>query len=190
MYFGLNQAKNHTCCHLHFAVSGTTLRRNTSWRCAKWEVLSLTKVIQYVLIRTSTTIISVSLEFFDVYCPGSVVLETDHLYVALLNGISVGLAMFSLLALYMPIRADIARYKPGTNPLHSAAVPVCKSVYSAASMAGSYCPSIRFSKYDWPQRPVRPGSIHVLFAVVLGLYRNDICSCIASMGVRLLDFRA
>eukprot|EP00842_Homolaphlyctis_polyrhiza_P003750 jgi/Hompol1/4376/HPOL_003628-RA len=69
-------------------------------------------IMQYVVIRVSTTVAAVILELNGVYCPESMSPEHGHFYTTVLNGISVGTAMFTLFSLYLPIRHDIASFSP------------------------------------------------------------------------------
>ncbi|KAI8923462.1 organic solute transporter Ostalpha-domain-containing protein [Entophlyctis helioformis] len=69
-------------------------------------------ILQYIFVRVSTTIAVLFMEIAQVYCPESMSLHFGHLYTTIFNSISVGLAMFTLFSLYLPIRHDIARFRP------------------------------------------------------------------------------
>ena len=74
-------------------------------------------MLQYVFIRCMSTFASVIMQVMDLYCPESMSFHSGHFYATTANGISVGLAMFTLISLYIPIRKDIARFRPGTSIL-------------------------------------------------------------------------
>lgn len=69
-------------------------------------------ILQYVVVRVSTTVASVAMELNHVYCPESMDPRFGHFYTTVINAVSVGTAMFTLFSLYLPIRSDIAEFNP------------------------------------------------------------------------------
>ncbi|RKO93903.1 organic solute transporter Ostalpha-domain-containing protein, partial [Blyttiomyces helicus] len=61
-------------------------------------------ITQYVIIRTSTTIAAVAMEYLGVYCHGSMSPHHGHFWLTVLNAGSVGVAMFSLATFYLTVR--------------------------------------------------------------------------------------
>ncbi|KAL5039758.1 hypothetical protein BDV3_003179 [Batrachochytrium dendrobatidis] len=67
-------------------------------------------ILQYVYIRIITTLASLAMEIGKVYCSESMSPYFGHMYTTVFNSISVGLAMFTLISFYLPIRHDISHY--------------------------------------------------------------------------------
>jgi len=72
----------------------------------KWGVL------QYVVIRPTTTLVAVILNYVGLYCEDSWQLRWGHIYITVIVSISVTIAMFCLLQLYVPISRHLAPHKP------------------------------------------------------------------------------
>jgi hypothetical protein len=69
-------------------------------------------VIQYCVIRIGTSVTSVLLEYFGLLCHGSMSPTHGNFYMTILNSVSMGLAMFTLIAYYLPTRIDISHHAP------------------------------------------------------------------------------
>jgi hypothetical protein len=69
-------------------------------------------IFQYVVVRVSTTIISVVLQSLDLYVPESMNPNDGHFWTTSFNGLSMGVAMFTLITFYIAIHHDILHYKP------------------------------------------------------------------------------
>ncbi|KAF9564817.1 DUF300-domain-containing protein [Agrocybe pediades] len=72
----------------------------------KWGVL------QYCVIRPTTTLAAVILDYMGLYCEDSWGLGWGHIYITIVMSISVTIAMYCLIQLYMPISKDLAKHKP------------------------------------------------------------------------------
>ena len=62
-------------------------------------------VLQYVLVRVSTTSLAVILQSQGIYCPESMDPRSGHFWTTLLNGASMGVAMFTLITFYMAVHS-------------------------------------------------------------------------------------
>nr|KAJ3423156.1 hypothetical protein HK105_001282 [Polyrhizophydium stewartii] len=69
-------------------------------------------LMQYVFVRVATTSAAVVMEVAKVYCPESMSPHFGHMYTTIANAVSVGLAMFTLISFYLPIRGDISQFRP------------------------------------------------------------------------------
>ncbi|TKY89695.1 hypothetical protein EX895_001480 [Sporisorium graminicola] len=69
-------------------------------------------VLQYAIIRPLCTFIAVGTEYFGYYCLHSWMPWFTHVWCALLISISVTVAMYCLIQLYMPVRKLVDPYKP------------------------------------------------------------------------------
>ncbi|KAI8897068.1 organic solute transporter Ostalpha-domain-containing protein [Globomyces pollinis-pini] len=69
-------------------------------------------VLQFVLVRLFTSITSLFLEYFKLLCHGNVSPQFGHVYMQTLNSLSMGMAMFSLVAYYFATRHDISKSSP------------------------------------------------------------------------------
>ncbi|KAH6562686.1 hypothetical protein BASA84_000548 [Batrachochytrium salamandrivorans] len=67
-------------------------------------------ILQYVFVRVVTTVASVVMEIYKVYCMESMSPSFGHMYTTVLNSVSLGVAMFTLISLYLPIRKDISHF--------------------------------------------------------------------------------
>ncbi|KAF7375876.1 hypothetical protein MSAN_00002000 [Mycena sanguinolenta] len=72
----------------------------------KWGVL------QYCVIRPCTTLAAVSLNYIGWYCDGSFNPRFGYVYITVIVSISVSIAMYCLIQLYLPISAFLAPQKP------------------------------------------------------------------------------
>ncbi|KAF8160849.1 organic solute transporter Ostalpha-domain-containing protein [Crassisporium funariophilum] len=72
----------------------------------KWGVL------QYCVIRPTTTLAAVILEYMGLYCEESWGLGWGHIYIMVLISISVTIAMYCLIQLYIPVSKELAAHKP------------------------------------------------------------------------------
>ncbi|KAI8806810.1 organic solute transporter subunit alpha/Transmembrane protein, partial [Cladochytrium replicatum] len=99
------------CCFKH----------DPSWR----HFLNLCKlgIMQYVIVRISTTILAVVLEINNAYCPESMSPSFGHFWATILNALSVGLAMFTLFAFYLAVHHDLSS---GARRVGSSAHPVAQ----------------------------------------------------------------
>jgi hypothetical protein len=72
----------------------------------KWGVL------QYCVIRPLTTLVSVILDYSGLYCEASWSPGWGHIYIVVIVSISVTIAMYCLIQLYIPISGQLAPHKP------------------------------------------------------------------------------
>ena len=61
--------------------------------------------MQYVVVRVSTSVAAAVLEYSRLYCPESMNPLYGHFYTTLLNGASMGVAMFTLITFYIAIHS-------------------------------------------------------------------------------------
>lgn len=62
-------------------------------------------VFQFVVVRLCTTVASLIMELFGVFCHGSMSMSHGNFYTTVANGLSMGLAMFTLIAYYLPTKS-------------------------------------------------------------------------------------
>ncbi|TFK44434.1 organic solute transporter Ostalpha-domain-containing protein [Crucibulum laeve] len=72
----------------------------------KWGVL------QYCVIRPLTTLAAVILDYAGLYCEESWGLEWGHVYITIIISLSVTIAMYCLIQLYVPISSHLVFHKP------------------------------------------------------------------------------
>ncbi|KAI0674597.1 organic solute transporter Ostalpha-domain-containing protein [Trametes maxima] len=72
----------------------------------KWGVL------QYCVIRPTTTLAAVVLDYAGLYCEDSWSPGWGHIYITLVVSISVTIAMYCLIQLYMAVKVELAPQKP------------------------------------------------------------------------------
>ncbi|KAI0726023.1 DUF300-domain-containing protein [Fomitopsis betulina] len=72
----------------------------------KWGVL------QYCVIRPTTTLAAVILNWVGLYCEDSWGPGWGHIYITVIMSISVTIAMYCLIQLYMPVSEQLAPHKP------------------------------------------------------------------------------
>ncbi|KZT23606.1 DUF300-domain-containing protein [Neolentinus lepideus HHB14362 ss-1] len=72
----------------------------------KWGVL------QYCVLRPLTTLIAVVLNYMGLYCDDSYSPKWGHIYITIIVSISVSVAMYCLLQLYITVSKELAPYKP------------------------------------------------------------------------------
>ncbi|KAI0629660.1 organic solute transporter Ostalpha-domain-containing protein [Trametes polyzona] len=72
----------------------------------KWGVL------QYCVIRPTTTLAAVILDYVGLYCEDSWSPGWGHIYITLIVSISVSIAMYCLIQLYMAVKVELAPQKP------------------------------------------------------------------------------
>ncbi|KAH8087877.1 organic solute transporter Ostalpha-domain-containing protein [Cristinia sonorae] len=72
----------------------------------KWGVL------QYCVIRPTTTLAAVTLDYMGLYCEDSWSPRWGHLYITVIVSISVSISMYCLLQLYMPVSKYLKVHKP------------------------------------------------------------------------------
>ncbi|KAI0646590.1 organic solute transporter Ostalpha-domain-containing protein [Trametes meyenii] len=72
----------------------------------KWGVL------QYCVIRPTTTLAAVVLDYAGLYCEDSWSPGWGHIYITLIVSISVTIAMYCLIQLYMSVKVELAPQKP------------------------------------------------------------------------------
>lgn len=69
-------------------------------------------VLQYVVVRPTTTLVSLITEPFGLYCTASLSPYFANVYVTAVNFVAVTVAMFSLFQLYVIVHTDIADRRP------------------------------------------------------------------------------
>lgn len=72
----------------------------------KWGIL------QYCVIRPLTTLAAVVLDYMGLYCEHSWYPAWGHLHIVLIVSISVTIAMYCLIQIYMPVSEQLAPHKP------------------------------------------------------------------------------
>ncbi|KAI0358078.1 DUF300-domain-containing protein [Trametes cingulata] len=72
----------------------------------KWGIL------QYCVIRPTTTLAAVILDYAGLYCEDSWSPGWGHIYITLIVSISVSIAMYCLIQLYMAVKVELAPQKP------------------------------------------------------------------------------
>ncbi|KAF8895696.1 organic solute transporter Ostalpha-domain-containing protein [Gymnopilus junonius] len=72
----------------------------------KWGVL------QYCVIRPTTTLAAVILNYIGLYCDSSWGLGWGHIYITVIMSVSVTIAMFCLIQLYVPVAGELSERKP------------------------------------------------------------------------------
>ncbi|KAJ8696250.1 hypothetical protein PTI98_006132 [Pleurotus ostreatus] len=72
----------------------------------KWGVL------QYCVLRPLTTLIAVVLDYMGLYCESSWSPGWGHIYIVIIVSISVTIAMYCLIQLYVPVAQELAPHKP------------------------------------------------------------------------------
>ncbi|KAF8178538.1 organic solute transporter Ostalpha-domain-containing protein [Mycena galopus ATCC 62051] len=72
----------------------------------KWGVL------QYCVIRPGTTLVAVTLNYIGWYCDGSFSPRFGYVYITIIVSISVSVAMYCLIQLYVPVAVYLAPHKP------------------------------------------------------------------------------
>ncbi|KAJ3276064.1 hypothetical protein HDV01_006234 [Terramyces sp. JEL0728] len=69
-------------------------------------------VFQFVVVRLCMTVTAMVMELLGVFCHGSMSLSHGNFYTTVINGLSMGLAMFTLIAFYLPTKNDISHSSP------------------------------------------------------------------------------
>jgi hypothetical protein len=69
-------------------------------------------VLQYCVVRPATTLAAVIFDFIGLYCEDSWSPGWGHVYITIIVSLSVTIAMYCLIQLYMPIAEQLAPYKP------------------------------------------------------------------------------
>ena len=64
------------------------------------------------MTRCVITVVSLVLEYQNVLCHGSMSFNYGYIYMTVLNSVSMGLAMFTLIAYYLPTRTEISHSSP------------------------------------------------------------------------------
>ncbi|KAJ8482614.1 hypothetical protein ONZ51_g5230 [Trametes cubensis] len=72
----------------------------------KWGVL------QYCVVRPTTTLAAVVLDYAGLYCEDSWSPGWGHIYITLVVSVSVSIAMYCLIQLYMAVKVELAPQKP------------------------------------------------------------------------------
>ncbi|KAF5322163.1 hypothetical protein D9619_001707 [Psilocybe cf. subviscida] len=72
----------------------------------KWGVL------QYCVIRPTSTLAAVILDYIGLYCESSWGLGWGHIYITILMSLSVTVAMYCLIQLYVPVAKELTPHKP------------------------------------------------------------------------------
>ncbi|RDB24739.1 hypothetical protein Hypma_007940 [Hypsizygus marmoreus] len=72
----------------------------------KWGVL------QYCVIRPTTTLAAVILNYMGLYCEESWGLGWGHVYITIIVSLSVTIAMYCLIQLYVPVAKNLAPHRP------------------------------------------------------------------------------
>ncbi|TBU60568.1 organic solute transporter Ostalpha-domain-containing protein [Dichomitus squalens] len=72
----------------------------------KWGVL------QYCVVRPGTTLAAVILDYVGLYCEDSWSLGWGHIWITIVVSLSVTIAMYCLLQLYMVVKVELAPQKP------------------------------------------------------------------------------
>jgi hypothetical protein len=77
-----------------------------------WFNIVYVCIFQFCIIRPLFTIIAAITQSQDRYCPSSTRPEDGHLWIALLQGAFVLIAMYSMVQFYQQLKEDLAPHKP------------------------------------------------------------------------------
>ncbi|RMD42869.1 hypothetical protein DV735_g2293, partial [Chaetothyriales sp. CBS 134920] len=77
-----------------------------------WFNIIWVSIFQYCFIRVSMTIVSVVTQAIGIYCLESLKPEFAHVWVLVIESISVTIAMYCVVQFYMQIHKDIPQHKP------------------------------------------------------------------------------
>ena len=69
-------------------------------------------VLQYVVLRPLMTILAVILQTQNLYCPESMSPSHAHLYITIVLFVSVSVALYALVVLYLVLKDDLTEYEP------------------------------------------------------------------------------
>ncbi|KAF9476348.1 DUF300-domain-containing protein [Pholiota conissans] len=72
----------------------------------KWGVL------QYCVVRPTSTLAAVILNYMGLYCEDSWGVGWGHIYITIVTSVSVTVAMYCLLQLYVPVAKDLSHHQP------------------------------------------------------------------------------
>ncbi|KAI6247964.1 hypothetical protein HI914_04358 [Erysiphe necator] len=90
-----------------FAVAWRTPRSGLTWFNIIW-----TGVYQYCFIRVTMTIVAVVSQYFGRYCEASQSPQFAHVWVMVIEGSAVTIAMYCLVQFYVQLRDNLAPHKP------------------------------------------------------------------------------
>ncbi|TGO63067.1 hypothetical protein BOTNAR_0105g00270 [Botryotinia narcissicola] len=77
-----------------------------------WFNIVWAGVYQYCFIRVTMTILAVVTEYFGKYCDSSDSPVFAHIWILVIEGAAVTIAMFCLIQFYIQLRTDLAPHKP------------------------------------------------------------------------------
>ncbi|OKL57748.1 hypothetical protein UA08_07106 [Talaromyces atroroseus] len=77
-----------------------------------WFNVIWISIYQYCFIRVAMTIVAVVTEAFGKYCEASVSPAFAHVWVLVIESISVSIAMYCLIQFYFQVHKDMAQYSP------------------------------------------------------------------------------
>lgn len=77
-----------------------------------WFNIIWTGVYQYCFIRVSMTITAVVTQYFGKYCESSNSPVFGHIWILVIEGVSVSIAMYCLIQFYLQLRHDLAHHSP------------------------------------------------------------------------------
>ena len=69
-------------------------------------------VLQFVLIKPITAVLSIILDGFGMYCDGAANLHCGFPWLAFINNISISLSLYSLVLFYMATEERLAPFSP------------------------------------------------------------------------------
>jgi len=69
-------------------------------------------ILQYVVIRPMSTVVAIILQLHGLYCPDNWSPQRGHVYLTIVNFISLNIAMYSLFAFYSAMKDDLRPKKP------------------------------------------------------------------------------
>lgn len=89
---------------------------NGPWRTPRsgltWFNIVWVGVYQYCFIRVTMTVLAVVTEYFGKYCDSSDSPVFAHIWILVIEGAAVTIAMFCLIQFYIQLRTDLAPHKP------------------------------------------------------------------------------
>ncbi|TEY38452.1 hypothetical protein BOTCAL_0491g00020 [Botryotinia calthae] len=89
---------------------------NGPWRTPRsgltWFNIVWAGVYQYCFIRVAMTVLAVVTEYFGKYCDSSDSPVFAHIWILVIEGAAVTIAMFCLIQFYIQLRTDLAPHKP------------------------------------------------------------------------------
>ncbi|RKF77341.1 Transmembrane protein 184C [Golovinomyces cichoracearum] len=91
------------CC----AIAWRTPSSGLTWFNIIW-----TGVYQYCFIRVTMTIVAIITEYYGIYCESSQSPVFAHIWVMVIEGLAVTIAMYCLIQFYVQLRGNLSQHRP------------------------------------------------------------------------------